>query len=61
MYNDLKHTFIYNTTCCFREAREDLKKVRGEELSLPVLAFHGTKSENIVPICESGFKVPGHC
>ncbi|KAK3108084.1 hypothetical protein FSP39_000847 [Pinctada imbricata] len=36
----------------FKQAREDIKKERGEDLSYPVLAFHGTKEENITPICE---------
>ena len=44
---------------CFRECREALKKLRGEEFSYPVLAFHGTNQEFITPICETGFKVPG--
>lgn len=43
----------------FKECREALKKLRGEEFSYPVLAFHGTKQEYITPICETGFKVPG--
>lgn len=43
----------------FKQGKEDLKKMRGEELSYPVLAFHGTKVENITKICETGFKVPG--
>ena len=42
-----------------REAQEDMRKERGEELSYPVLAFHGTNEANITPICENGFKVPG--
>lgn len=43
----------------FREAREDLKKHRGEDMSYPVLAFHGTKEGNINPIAETGFQCPG--
>lgn len=43
----------------FKQGKEDLKKMRGEELSYPVLAFHGTKVENITKICETGFRVPG--
>ena len=46
------------TKAC-KQAREDLKLMRGEDMSYPVLAFHGTKSENITPIVENGFKVPG--
>ncbi len=42
-----------------REARANLKKLRGKERSLPVLAFHGTEEANIVPICKTGFRVPG--
>ena len=42
-----------------RQAREDMKLMRGEEMSYPVLAFHGTAVENITPIVEKGFKVPG--
>ncbi|XP_052247790.1 uncharacterized protein LOC127855914 [Dreissena polymorpha] len=44
----------------FRECRESLKKKHGEEFSYPVLAFHGTMETNIKPICETGFKIPGH-
>jgi hypothetical protein len=33
--------------------------MRGEDMSYPILAFHGTKEENIAPIVEGGFKVPG--
>ncbi|ELT91186.1 hypothetical protein CAPTEDRAFT_207715 [Capitella teleta] len=43
----------------FNQAREDLKLMRGEEMSYPVLAFHGTEEKNITPIVEGGFKVPG--
>ena len=28
-------------------------------MSYPVLAFHGTKENNIHSICNTGFKVPG--
>ena len=28
-------------------------------MSYPVLAFHGTKEENIHSICNTGFRVPG--
>ncbi len=42
-----------------RQAREDLKKFRGEDLSYPVLAFHGTQEKNITPICQTGFRIPG--
>lgn len=43
----------------FKKCRESLKATRGEEYSYPVLAFHGTEEKNIVPICETGFKIPG--
>ena len=43
----------------FQKARNKLKKNRGEEASLPVLAFHGTKERNIHSICNEGFRVPG--
>ncbi|XP_071157641.1 uncharacterized protein [Mytilus edulis] len=43
----------------FHESMDDLKKQRGEELSFPVLAFHGTEQKNIKPIVENNFKVPG--
>lgn len=43
----------------FKKCRESLKKTRGEDFSYPVLAFHGTEEKNIIPICESGFKIPG--
>ncbi|XP_062589325.1 uncharacterized protein LOC134250975 [Saccostrea cucullata] len=43
----------------FKHAKDELKKQRGEDLSYPVLAFHGTKVENITKICETGFRVPG--
>lgn len=43
----------------FSKAREELKKKRGEAFSYPVLAFHGTAIANIIPICETGFKMPG--
>ncbi len=43
----------------FKMAREKLKDTRGEEASLPVLGFHGTKERNIESICEFGFRVPG--
>ena len=42
-----------------RQSKEDLKKERGEELSYPVLAFHGTEVKNISKICDTGFRVPG--
>ena len=51
------HSIYYLT--CNRGARENLKKKRGEDSSYPILAFHGTKEENITPIVENGFKVPG--
>ena len=44
----------------FSAAMEDLKKQRGEELSYPVLAFHGTQEKNIKLIVENNFKVPGN-
>ncbi len=28
-------------------------------MSYPVLAFHGTEVKNIIPICETGFRIPG--
>ena len=43
----------------FQRARQKLKEVRGEKMSYPVLAFHGTKETNIHSICDTGFKVPG--
>ncbi|CAG5130807.1 unnamed protein product, partial [Candidula unifasciata] len=43
----------------FREYQKKLKKERGEELSYPVLGFHGTNEKNIKSICEQGFKTPG--
>ncbi|XP_045169852.2 uncharacterized protein LOC123532470 [Mercenaria mercenaria] len=43
----------------FKKCREQLKSTRGEEYSYPVLGFHGTEEKNIVPICETGFKIPG--
>lgn len=43
----------------FQKARQKLKNSRGEEMSYPVLAFHGTKEENIHSICNTGFRVPG--
>uniref|UniRef100_A0A8B8BMY6 Poly [ADP-ribose] polymerase n=1 Tax=Crassostrea virginica TaxID=6565 RepID=A0A8B8BMY6_CRAVI len=43
----------------FKQSKEDLKKERGEELSYPVLAFHGTEVKNISKICDTGFRVPG--
>ncbi|XP_078382045.1 uncharacterized protein LOC144664717 [Oculina patagonica] len=43
----------------FQKARQKLKKVRGEKMSYPVLAFHGTKETNIHSICNTGFRVPG--
>lgn len=52
----LETHFLYN----FSESMEDLKKQRGEELSFPVLAFHGTEQKNIKPIVENNFKVPGN-
>lgn len=43
----------------FQKARQKLRKVRGEKMSYPVLAFHGTKENNIHSICNTGFRVPG--
>ena len=43
----------------FQKARQKLKEVRGEKMSYPVLAFHGTKETNIHSICDTGFRVPG--
>ena len=43
----------------FKTAREKLWRVRGEKLSYPVLAFHGTKEDNIDSICRNGFRMPG--
>ncbi|BFZ18603.1 hypothetical protein BsWGS_21642 [Bradybaena similaris] len=43
----------------FREYQKKLRKERGEDLSYPVLGFHGTNEVNIKPICEQGFKTPG--
>lgn len=60
-YRITKVEYVVNPKLCkgFRECRDALKKLRGEEFSYPVLAFHGTKQEYITPICETGFKVPG--
>lgn len=60
-YRITKVEYVVNPKLCkgFRECRDALKKLRGEEFSYPVLAFHGTKQEYITPICEAGFKVPG--
>ena len=33
--------------------------MREEKMSYPVLAFHGTKENNIHSICNTGFRVPG--
>ena len=33
--------------------------MRGEKMSYPGLAFHGTKENNIHSICNTGFRVPG--
>jgi hypothetical protein len=33
--------------------------MRGDSDSYPVLAFHGTKEDNIHSISETGFRVPG--
>ena len=52
--------YVFFVKCFFRTARENLKNRSGENLSYPVLAFHGTAEGNIQPICESGFKVPGN-
>ncbi|CAF2070307.1 unnamed protein product [Rotaria magnacalcarata] len=43
----------------FNQARDELKRKRGENYSYPILAFHGTAVTNIQPICDNGFKVPG--
>jgi len=43
----------------FQKARQKLKNTRGEKMSYPVLAFHGTKEANIHSICKTGFRVPG--
>lgn len=43
----------------FQKAKEKLTKARGEQMAYPVLAFHGTKEENIHSICNTGFRVPG--
>ena len=43
----------------FQRARQKLKEIRGEKMSYPVLAFHGTKETNIHSICDTGFRVPG--
>ncbi|XP_066302677.1 uncharacterized protein [Branchiostoma lanceolatum] len=43
----------------FRQAQKDLRDKRGEMLSYPVLAFHGTAQANIDPITSLGFKAPG--
>lgn len=43
----------------FNEAKKNLAATRGEDMSKPVLAFHGTAEANILPICETGFKIPG--
>ncbi|XP_048239190.1 uncharacterized protein LOC124148675 [Haliotis rufescens] len=56
-----KVEYVVNPTLVkrFKDARQHLKKTRGEDNSYPVLAFHGTEEKNIVPICETGFRVPG--
>ncbi|KAK6168972.1 hypothetical protein SNE40_020113 [Patella caerulea] len=43
----------------FEYAKQQLKKSRGGDSALPVLAFHGTAEANIQPICENGFKKLG--
>lgn len=43
----------------FQKSRQKLKNERGEEMSYPVLAFHGTKETNIHSICNTGFRAPG--
>ena len=43
----------------FQKSRQKLKNARGEEMSYPVLAFHGTKETNIHSICNTGFRAPG--
>lgn len=43
----------------FQKSRQKLKNARGEEMSYPVLAFHGTKEANIHSICNTGFRAPG--
>ena len=43
----------------FKEARQKIANVRGEDSSYPVLGFHGTREQNIESICETGFRVPG--
>ena len=51
---------VYFNFFLFSAAMEDLKKQRGEELSYPVLAFHGTQEKNIKLIVENNFTVPGN-
>ncbi|XP_031567243.1 uncharacterized protein LOC116302161 [Actinia tenebrosa] len=43
----------------FKKAQDNLKQMRGESDSYPVLAFHGTKEENIHSIAQTGFRLPG--
>ena len=43
----------------FQKSRQKLKNARVEEMSYPVLAFHGTKETNIHSICNTGFRAPG--
>ncbi|KAL8572703.1 hypothetical protein ACOMHN_049832 [Nucella lapillus] len=60
-YQVTKVQYVVNSTLVkkFKAGREKLKKTRGEDMSYPVLGFHGTDESNIVPICESGFRMPG--
>ncbi|XP_064613659.1 uncharacterized protein LOC135477473 [Liolophura sinensis] len=60
-YQSHKVEYVVNPTLLrnFSEAREDLKRERGEKLSYPVLAFHGTSQQVIPKICEGIYEVPG--
>ncbi|XP_076460800.1 uncharacterized protein LOC143293605 [Babylonia areolata] len=60
-YRVSKVQYVVNPTLVkkFKAARENVKKTRGEDMSYPVLGFHGTDENNITPICETGFRMPG--
>ncbi|XP_015780188.1 PREDICTED: uncharacterized protein LOC107358070 [Acropora digitifera] len=60
-YRVVKVEYVVNPVLIrrFQNARQKLKNVRGDKMSYPVLAFHGTKEENIHSICNTGFRVPG--
>lgn len=60
-YRVTKVEYIVNPSLIkrFKKAQHTLKKMRGEKHSYPVLAFHGTKEDNIGSISETGFRIPG--